>query len=158
MDDAPTTLTPFAELSAHELYDLLRLRSEVFVVEQDCVYQDLDGLDAAALHLRISRAGELQAYARLLAPGLVHACDCSIGRVVVSPRARGRGYGRRLVAEGISACRERWPRTDIVIHAQTYLLEFYGSLGFVVEGAGYLEDGIPHHTMRLRSDANAVQT
>ena len=158
MKDATTSVSAFDDLTARGLYDLLRLRSEVFVVEQDCAYQDLDGRDAAALHLRIVGADGLLAYTRLLAPGLAHAGECAIGRVVVSPRARGLGLGRRVMAESVAACRTRWPGVDIVIHAQTYLLAFYRSFGFVVEGAEYLEDGIPHHTMRLQSGAAAEQS
>ncbi len=141
----------FEALSVTQLYDLLRLRSEVFVVEQDCVYQDLDGRDHEALHCLRYDGQELMAYTRLLPVGLAHRDACSIGRVVTSPRARGRGYGRQIVRLSIDHCRALWPGADIVIHAQSYLLKFYGSFGFVPEGQEFLEDGIPHFAMRLRA-------
>ena len=141
-------LDQFSALTAGQLYACLGLRSEVFVVEQNCVYQDLDGLDSASLHLRLVAEGAgLLAYARLLPPGVDFPEACSIGRIVVSPAARGSGHGRAIVREAIGECRRRWPDARIRIRAQTYLLRFYTDLGFVPEGEVFLEDGIPHQQM-----------
>ncbi|MCB0706118.1 MAG: GNAT family N-acetyltransferase [Saprospiraceae bacterium] len=138
-------LTPYAELSLNQLYEILRLRAEVFVVEQDCPYQDLDELDQQAYHLKTwSPKGELQAYARILPPGASYEGYASIGRVVTSPGVRGKGFGKKLMEEAIESCKFLFPEKPIKISAQVYLLEFYRSLGFESDGAGYLEDGIPH--------------
>ncbi len=140
---------PFAALTLAELYALLQLRSEVFVVEQACAFQDIDGHDQAALHLLgYTEAGELVAYARLFEAGRSYA-QASIGRVVTSPRHRGHGLGRALLHEAIAQCEVQFGRQPIKIGAQQYLLGFYQSFGFVAEGEGYLEDGIPHvHMVR----------
>lgn len=142
---------PFDALSPAALYAALRLRSEVFVVEQQCVFLDLDGRDAVALHLLGERAGDdgrpdLVAYARLFAPGDCYA-ESAIGRVVSSPRARGEGLGRTLMQRAIAECEARWPGHPIRLGAQRYLERFYASLGFVVAGTPYDEDGIPHVEM-----------
>jgi ElaA protein len=128
---------PFEALTLAELYALLQLRSEVFVVEQACAFQDIDGQDQAALHLLgTTEAGRSYDQA-------------SIGRVVTSPRHRGHGLGRQLLHEAIAQCEAQFGRQPIKIGAQQYLLDFYQSFGFVVEGEGYLEDGIPHvHMVR----------
>ena len=143
------TLKPFFTLTLAELYALLQLRSEVFVVEQACAFQDIDGLDEAALHLLgYTETGELAAYARLLPAGASYA-QASIGRVVTSARHRGGGLGRQLLAEALARCEAQWGRQLIKIGAQQYLRAFYESFGFVAAGAGYLEDGIPHvHMLR----------
>ncbi|MGI4874076.1 MAG: GNAT family N-acetyltransferase [Janthinobacterium lividum] len=143
------TLKPFADLTLPELYALLQLRSEVFVVEQACAFQDIDGHDPAALHLLgHTEAGELAAYARLFAAGRSYA-QVSIGRVVTSPRYRGHGLGRQLLGEAIAQCAAHFGQQSIKIGAQQYLRTFYESFGFVVEGEGYVEDGIPHlHMVR----------
>lgn len=142
---------PFEGLAPAALYAALRLRSEVFVVEQQCVFLDLDGRDDRALHLLGERAGAdgapaLVAYARLFAPGDCYA-ESSIGRVVSAPHARGTGAGRALMAAAIEECTRRWPGHPIRIGAQRYLERFYGSLGFVADGEPYDEDGIPHVEM-----------
>ncbi len=144
-----TRTSSFDQLSVRDLYALLRLRSEVFVLEQKCVYQDLDGLDQESFHCLLEHSDVLLAGTRLLPPGLAYGTAAGIGRVVSSPAHRGMGYGRRVMLDSLAECASRWPRTDIVIHAQSYLLGFYGSFGFEPEGEGYLEDGIPHFTMRL---------
>ena len=146
---AKTEVRAFTQLSLTELYDLLRLRSEVFVVEQDCAYQDLDGRDPGAFHVLTTDARGLLAYTRLLPPGALHADACAIGRVIAVRHARGEGHGRRIMRRSIRECHGRWPGRDIVIHAQSYLLRFYGGLGFVAEGEEFLEDGLPHFSMRL---------
>jgi ElaA protein len=140
---------PFDALTLAELYALLQLRSEVFVVEQTCAFQDIDGHDQAAYHLLgYTAAGELAAYARLFEAGRSYA-QASIGRVVTAPRHRGAGLGRALLHQAIGQCEALFGAQPIKIGAQQYLLDFYQSFGFVVEGEGYLEDGIPHvHMVR----------
>jgi ElaA protein len=138
------TTKPFDALTLGELYALLQLRSEVFVVEQTCAFQDMDGHDQAAYHLLgYTAAGELAAYARLFAPGRSYA-QVSIGRVVSSPRYRRAGLGRALLTRAIAECEALFGAQPIKIGAQCYLQAFYESFGFVPQGAPYLEDGIPH--------------
>jgi ElaA protein len=136
----------FAELDTLQLYAVLRLRQEVFTVEQNCNYLDLDNLDQGAIHMLCWREGLLVAYQRCLAPG-AHFAESALGRIVVSDRARGRHLGRELVRRGISHNLERWPRSGIRINAQAYLQDFYRSLGFVAAGEAFDEDGIPHIQM-----------
>jgi ElaA protein len=141
---------PFAALTVEELYAVLALRSEVFVVEQRSIYLDADGRDAACHHLlgtaRDERGPFLAAYLRVLPPGLKYE-DPSIGRIVVSPRARRTGVGRELTARGIAYVEATYPGRRICISAQHYLLRFYESFGFRAEGDVYDEDGIPHIEM-----------
>lgn len=138
----------FEALSLQTLYDIMALRQAVFVVEQDCPYQDMDGFDQVADHLFCSENGAILAYQRCLPPGSTYE-ESSIGRIIVAPQARGRQMGRELVQRGIDHNRQRWPSHAIRIGAQAHLAEFYGSLGFVIEGDGYVEDGIPHVHMVL---------
>lgn len=144
-------VVPFTGLDAASLYAVLRLRSAVFVVEQACVFHDMDGRDDVALHLLGERVagdpGTLVAYARLFAPG-DHYAEAAIGRVVTAPAARGSGAGRALMRRAIAECEARWPGAAIRLGAQRYLERFYASLGFTVAGAPYDEDGIPHVEMR----------
>jgi len=141
------TTKPFDTLTLGELYALLQLRSEVFVVEQTCAFQDLDGQDQAAHHLLgYTAAGELAAYARLFGPGLSYA-QASIGRVVTSPHHRRGGLGRELLTQAIAECAALYGAQPIKIGAQCYLQAFYESFGFVQQGEPYLEDGIPHMYM-----------
>jgi ElaA protein len=138
------TTKPFETLSLTELYGLLQLRSEVFVVEQTCPFQDIDGQDQAAYHLLgHTETGELAAYARLFAAGLSYA-QVSIGRVVTSPRFRRFGFGRELLTQAIAQCERQFGAQPIKIGAQLYLKVFYEGFGFEQQGEGYLEDGIPH--------------
>lgn len=143
----------FGELTPHALYAMLRLRSDVFVVEQRCVYLDLDGLDVDALHL-FGWSGDtppqLVCGVRILAPGAVYD-EASIGRVVSAPGARGTGAGRAVMLRAIEECQRRYPGRGIRIGAQRYLERFYESLGFRTVSAPYDEDGIEHVTM-LRAD------
>ena len=139
---------PFVDLTPFELYDILALRQEVFVVEQNCPYLDADGKDPAAWHLMGRDAGgKLLAYTRLLPVGVPYPEHSSIGRVVSSPAARGAGAGREVMRRSIVLCRHLFGPQPIKIGAQTYLLEFYKSLGFASTGEEYLEDGIPHTKM-----------
>jgi len=138
----------FEELGIHGLYAILALRQAVFVVEQDCPYQDCDGLDAGAWHLLCRRGDELLAYQRCLPPGTPYR-ESSIGRIIVPEAGRGLGLGRELVRRGIAFNRERWPGHAIRIGAQARLTAFYESLGFTVAGDVYDEDGIDHIHMTL---------
>lgn len=133
----------FEELSIHELYKVLQLRSEVFVVEQDCVYQDIDGKDQKAVHVLGYEGDELVAYTRIFAPG-IYFKEAAIGRVIVKEGHRKKNYGHRILEASISAIEERFKSTKIKLSAQTYLIKFYESHGFKQIGEGYLEDGIPH--------------
>jgi len=141
---------PFDELSPRLLYEILALRQEVFVVEQNCPYQDCDGKDLPAWHLMGQDAsGKLICYTRLLPKGVAYENYVSIGRVVSSPLARGTGAGKILMEKSIQMCRQRFGDQPIKIGAQTYLLKFYEGFGFHSTGEEYLEDGIPHTKMIL---------
>ena len=134
----------FAGLSADDVYDMLALRSRIFVVEQDCVYMDIDGLDRHAWHLLGRDAGGvLRAYLRVVDPGLKFELP-SIGRVTVDSEQRGTGLGHALLAEGLRRCDEAWPGHANHISAQSHLQGFYGRHGYVPVGEPYLEDDIPH--------------
>lgn len=145
--DAPVwRLMAFDDLRVSELYEVLRLRSEVFVVEQQCLFQDMDGADRQAMHLLGVQHGELQAYARCFAAG-VKFPEASFGRVLTRASARGTGLGHALVDQAIAAITQVWGPQPIRIGAQTHLEGFYGKHGFVDVGKPYLEDGIPHLEM-----------
>jgi ElaA protein len=136
----------FQQLTANELYNLLRLRSEVFVVEQNCVFLDQDNKDQQCHHLLLYADGELAAYTRLVPAGLSYT-EMSIGRVVTSPAHRGSGLGKKVMQLSIQSCAEVFGPGIIRIGAQTYALPFYNSLGFVADGEVYDEDGIEHVEM-----------
>jgi ElaA protein len=143
---------PAGELDVATLYDVLTLRSAVFVVEQECAYQDIDGLDLVegTVHL-IGRSGTtIAAYARLLAPDEDHATP-RIGRVIVSGAARGQQLGRRLMERALACCERHWSGDAVELGAQAHLAGFYGSLGFEAMGPPYDDDGIPHVWMRRES-------
>ena len=137
----------FNELSTQELYSLLQLRSEVFVVEQNCVYQDIDGKDAKAIHLLGSYNGEIVAYVRIFKAGDYFE-QASIGRVVVKQNYRDRKWGYDLMNKAIQATEEVFNETKITISAQLYLKKFYENLGFIQTSEMYLEDDIPHIEMK----------
>ena len=143
------TLKSFHDLSAQELYSILRLRNEVFVVEQNCVFQDADNKDQVSHHLMYWNGQSLIAYCRLLPPGLAYE-EMSIGRVVSSPSARKTGAGKQLITESIDRCKQLFGGGNIRIGAQCYLINFYASFGFKEVGAIYLEDGIEHIEMVLK--------
>ena len=136
----------FDELTPLELYTIMRLRNEVFVVEQNCVYQDADKKDLSSHHLMIRNGGKLVAYARLLPRGLSYE-QMSIGRVVSSPAYRGTGAGKILIDQAIRFCQELFGEGPIKIGAQLYLKKFYESFGFVQTSDVYLEDDIEHIEM-----------
>ncbi len=137
----------FDELSTTELYNLLQLRSEVFVVEQNCVYLDIDGKDAKAIHLLGEKEGKVLAYARIFYPGDYFE-EASIGRVVVKSDIRKQAAGHELMREAIGVVETQMNGTTITISAQLYLQRFYETHGFVIEGEPYLEDDIPHIRMK----------
>jgi len=136
----------FEALSVHELYYILRLRAEVFVVEQNCAYQDADNKDQKSYHFAGWDNNMPAAYVRLVPPG-VSFTEPSIGRVVTSPAYRKSGLGRTLMQKAIDQCLYIYGKQDIRIGAQLYLKKFYESLGFVQSSEMYLEDGIEHIEM-----------
>ena len=137
---------PFDELTVAELYCILKLRSEVFVVEQMCVYLDADNKDSSAFHLSGWLHNQLVAYCRIIPPGLAYA-EASIGRVLTNAAHRRDGYGKILMKKAIKKTYELFDVPAIKISAQQYLLEFYQNLGFLATGDPYLEDNIPHIAM-----------
>ncbi len=140
----------FADLSGADLYEVLQKRQDVFILEQTCLYPDMDGLDAGAHHLLgwriIDGKRALAAYLRVLAPGAKYA-EMSLGRVLTAPSARGTGIGRELLAQGIAHAERQYPGQRIRIGAQQHLENFYGGFGFVTCSAPYDEDGIMHIDM-----------
>jgi ElaA protein len=136
-------LKTFSGLTTTELYDILQLRSEVFVVEQDCVYQDIDGKDDKALHLFAYKNKNLVAYARLFGPG-DYFDDASIGRVIIKENERKYGYGHQLMKAANTAVDTHFNTSKVHLSAQQYLVKFYNAHGYLEIGDGYLEDGIPH--------------
>ncbi len=140
------TIKRFNELSTHELYVILQLRSEIFVVEQDCVYQDLDNKDQNAYHVLGVLDTKIVAYARIFKPG-DYFLESSIGRIVVKKEFRKFQYGYKLVENSIQFIENNLQQNTILISAQSYLTKFYNSLGFIRVGEEYLEDGIPHIKM-----------
>ncbi len=147
MTDLSFKTKPFNELSTSELYKILRLRAEVFIVEQDCVYQDIDDKDSYALHVIGYKGNEIIAYARLFNTG-DYFDKASIGRVVISEKERKFGYGHMLIQNCIAEIEKHFTAKEILISAQCYLISFYKKHGFNEEGEGYLEDGIPHIKMQ----------
>lgn len=142
----------FEALDAAALYALLAARVAVFVVEQDCPYQELDGRDADAVHLSAWRGDELVGYARLVPPG-GRFSEPSIGRVLTCGAVRGTGLGRAVMQRSIRAVESRWPGRSIRLSAQAHLEAFYTSFGFVADSAIYDEDGIPHVDMVRRPES-----
>ncbi len=139
-------LKTFSELTPHELYAIMHLRAEVFVVEQTCPYLDPDGKDVYCHHLMGYAGTNLAVYSRLVPAGISYA-EVSIGRVVSSPAYRGRQYGRLLMQKSIEVIETLYGKVPIRIGAQAYLKQFYSSLGFADLNEPYLEDGIPHLIM-----------
>lgn len=142
-------LKHFNDLSVHQLYDALQLREEVFQIEQDCIYKDVDDKDKSCWHLFLYKETELVAYCRLLPEKISYDAYVSIGRVVSKAKYRRDGYGRQLMQEAMSQMQNLFPGQPIKISAQQYLQKFYESYGFVVEGEWYMEDNIPHIAMIL---------
>jgi ElaA protein len=141
----------FDQLNPYELYDLLRLRSEVFVVEQNCVFLDMDNLDQHCIHLLGYDGSKLMAYTRIVPPGLIYK-EASIGRVVTSSSVRYTGAGKKLMEQSIITLYKLFGSIPIKIGAQLYLKKFYESFGFVQMNEVYLEDGIEHiHMLRYEA-------
>jgi ElaA protein len=140
----------FSELTNEELYKILQLRNEVFVVEQNCPYQDCDNKDFKAHHFSAWEDGELLAYTRLLPKGVSYDAGASIGRVITSAKARGKNLGKELMQKSIEKIYELYGRTPIIIGAQLYLKRFYEFFSFVQQGNSYLEDNIPHIMMEKK--------
>ncbi len=139
----------FQELSTAELYAVLQLRSAIFVVEQECIYQDIDGKDAKAIHVLGYLDEELIAYTRVFGPG-DYFDQASIGRVAVRESHRGKGLGYQIMEASIEAVRAIFDTQQITLSAQLYLKDFYADMGFKPEGPEYKEDGIPHIRMEMR--------
>lgn len=143
---------PFAGLGNLQLHAIYAARSAVFVVEQDCVYQDIDGLDPVCHHLIAWTADrQVAAYLRIVPPGLTFA-EPALGRVLSTAAWRGSGVGKQLIANGIRALRDIYPKQAIRIGAQAYLEKFYAGFGFRSVSEVYLEDDIPHIEMLLATD------
>jgi ElaA protein len=140
----------FKDLSVDEIYEILKLRSEVFVVEQGCIYQDIDGKDKKAMHLTGKKDNEIIAYTRIFDSGDYYELP-SIARVVVKKKTRGKERGKEIMKESIKYIKENLQEKTIALSAQKYLEKFYKDLGFIVEGEEYLEDGIPHQKMKLKN-------
>ncbi len=137
----------FDDLNITELYEILHLRAEVFVVEQNCVYQDLDFKDQKASHCQLRIDGKLAAYTRIFDMSKSFEGFLSIGRVIVSPDFRKYGFGKKIMQYSIEQCYSYFGNHPIKISAQSYLEKFYTELGFITEGYEYLEDGLPHKIM-----------
>ena len=142
----------FKELTVDELYELLRVRSEVFVVEQDCVYQDMDGDDQNSLHLWLTVADKVVALARVCPAG-THMKEVSIGRVITT--VRGKGYGKQIMLYAIDAAKEHFGARQIDIEAQEYAKGFYESVGFRQSSNTFMLDGIPH--IKMTWTINGIQ-
>lgn len=148
MKNISISCKPFKALSLEELYAIMVLRQEVFVVEQDCPYLDADGKDQLGYHFMIwDKAGELVAYDRILPKGVSYDHYPSIGRILTSEKARGTGIGKLLMTKSIEKTEQLYGKIPIKISAQSYLERFYGYFNFKSTGEEYLEDGIPHMAM-----------
>ena len=145
-------LKRFDELTPYQLYAILQLRNEVFVVEQNCVFQDADDKDQKCYHLMGFNDNKLVAYTRLAPPRLIYEHP-SIGRVITSPLVRGKGVGIKLMQQSIDTVYDLFGKKDIKIGAQVYLKKFYSSFGFEPASEVYLEDGIEHLYMVKKGDS-----
>jgi ElaA protein len=146
-DVLPWKLKDFEDLSPGEIYDILALRSQIFVVEQNCVFQEIDGKDKNAFHLFVHTPEmEVVAACRLLASAS-QGPYCAIGRLVVAESCRNIGLGRKIFGKAIEECHRRWPEKTIFIEAQAYLEKFYSGFGFQRHTEVYMLDGIPHLQM-----------
>lgn len=136
----------FNSLSVNELYGILRARTSVFILEQNCLYQDVDGKDTSAWHLFFSENEQIKAYARIFPPGLSYE-QASIGRVLTTKADRGKGHGKELMEIALKFIKKEFNDPPIKISAQSYLIKFYREFGFYPIGEEYLEDDIPHTAM-----------
>ena len=142
----------FSELTLDELHEILKLRSEIFIVEQKCAYKDIDGKDLNAIHIMEKQNGEIQGYLRVLHAGVSYD-HASLGRIIVRKEARGKDLGRNIIQTGIDYIADNFPSSEITIGAQAHLMKFYNSLGFQGISEIYLEDGIPHVDMHYNKNA-----
>lgn len=138
----------FQELTNDELYNLMKLRVDIFVVEQECPYPELDNYDQQSIHYFLKIDGEMAANVRILPPNTKFA-EASIGRVAVAEKYRGKGYGQQIMQKAIQYVAREWNETQIKIEAQEHLKKFYSALGFQQISESYLDDGIPHIDMML---------
>ncbi|TWT24640.1 GNAT family N-acetyltransferase [Planomicrobium sp. CPCC 101110] len=145
----------FNDLSVGKLYEILKLRVDVFVVEQECPYPELDGLDQESIHLEYAEGGKTLAYARLVPAGVKYEIP-SIGRVIVHPEARGRGLAKQLMTHCMEYILSEWKAEEIQLQGQVYLQEFYESFGFQPVSEAYDEDGIPHVDMKYMAKQNSI--
>ncbi|KIL48693.1 GNAT family N-acetyltransferase [Jeotgalibacillus campisalis] len=150
------TLHTFEELTVQQLYEILMARNAIFVVEQECAYQEIDGHDPKSAHLTLKDGEELVAYARLLPAGVKYPSP-SIGRIIVNPAYRGSGQGRKLLEKSLDIMVNDWGAEEIKLQAQVYLRDFYHSFGFEETSAEYLDDGIPHVDMRMSVKKKAIK-
>ena len=141
----------FDSISKEQLYDVLSLRQRVFIIEQDCFYEDLDYCDQEANHLLLYKDNKLIGYSRVFAPGIKYDA-ASIGRIVTDLGFRGKGYGKDITQESIQFLKNNYPGSNISISAQYRLVDFYKDLGFEREGSVYLEDDIDHIKMTLKAN------
>ena len=148
-----TELLKFQELSIERLYEVLKLRVDVFVVEQNCAYPELDAFDQYAMHLLFIEQDEVIAYSRIFPPGEMYG-ECTIGRVIVKEKARGKGLAKQLMQKSIDEAERLWDVDKIKICAQSRLENFYSSLGFECTSDEFLEDGIPHIYMIRKKHSN----
>lgn len=148
----------FEQLDSYTLYAMLQLRVDVFVVEQNCPYPELDNKDTdpQTRHILLKKGDKVLAYARVLAPGISYDHNPAIGRVCVSQRARRLALGRALMDKALAVASECWPELEIRISAQCYLQRFYESFGFIACSEPYLEDDIPHLEMRRSASAGST--
>lgn len=144
-------LKRFEELKSEEIYKILKIRTEVFIVEQQCAYQDCDGKDENSYHLYLEEDGEIACYLRILEKGLSFD-EVSIGRVLVNKNYRGKGISREMMLKAINFIEQNLNETEIKISAQAYLVNFYGGLGFKEASEEYLEDNIPHIDMLYKKN------
>lgn len=146
MDKVIWKIKNFKEISSEELYSILQARAEVFVVEQNCIYQDIDGTDDKAFHFWSEKDGKILAYCRIFPPGIKYN-EASIGRVLTTSAGRGKNIGRQMMQYAVEIIENQLNTSKIRISAQDYLLKFYSEFGFEDTGKKYLEDGIPHTEM-----------
>ena len=144
------SLIEFSKLTVNQLYEIYKLRNEVFIVEQNCAYQDVDDKDLKSRHLLLTIENILVAYARIIPPGISYK-EPAIGRVVVKKEFRGKNYAKILMKSCLDYTIQLFKNQDIILSAQTYLIKFYSDLGFKIEGNEYLEDDIPHIKMRFKN-------
>lgn len=140
----------FNQLSNQQLYDILKLRQDVFIIEQNCFYEDIDNNDNAAFHILFYEDNNLIAYSRLFAPNIMFEHACAIGRIIVKNTHRLRGFGHLVMKESINWCETNYPGIDIAIEAQAHLKRYYANFGFEAIGDEYDLDGIKHLIMRIR--------